>query len=68
MFIYLLTERERAGEGQREREKENPKQDPHCKCIAQRGAWTHEPRDRALSRNQESNALTDCVTQVPPEM
>ena len=43
------------GEGaERERERENPKQAPYCPCRARRGAQTHKPYDRDLSRNQGS--------------
>ena len=44
------------GEGQREKEKENPKQAPCCQCRAQLGAWSYEPGNHDLSRDQESDA------------
>ena len=46
------------GEGQTERgrERENPKQAPHCQCGVRCGARTHEPRDGDLSGIQESDA------------
>ena len=45
-----------AEEGQRERERENPKQGPSCQRRAQCGAQTHELLDHDLSPNQESGA------------
>ena len=42
------------GEGQRERERENPKQALPCQCGAQCGAQNHKPWDHDLSLNQES--------------
>ena len=42
-------------EGERERERENPKQAPHCQSRALCGAQTHKPQDHDLSRNQESD-------------
>ena len=65
-FIYLFWERERAraraqkqaraGEEQRERETENPTQALHCQHRAQRTSQSHEPWDRDLGRDQESDA------------
>ena len=37
-FFISLFERERAGEGQRETRRENPKQASYCQCRDQRGA------------------------------
>ena len=45
-IIYLLIferQTERPGEGQRERERENVKQAPHCQHRARCGAQTHKP-------------------------
>ena len=45
--VYLFFERERVGEGQRGRERENPKQ---TLCYQpQNRAQTHEPGDHDLS-------------------
>ena len=43
MFIYFETEREQVGEGQRERETQNPKQAPGSELShrVRRGARTH---------------------------
>ena len=64
MFIF---ERDgaQAGEGQRERETQNPKQAPGSELSAQspREAPTPEPRDRDLSRSQ----TLDGATQAPPQ-
>ena len=54
MFTYLLLEREQAGEGQRESDRENPKQALHCQHRVQRGAQTHEPWDHDMSQNQQT--------------
>ena len=62
MFIYVFWERaqersiKQAGEGQGERETENPKQAPRCQHRAQCGAQIHKPWDHDLSENQESDA------------
>ena len=61
--VYLfLRQRDRAwtGEGQREREAQNPKQAPapSCQPRAWRGARTHRPRDRDLSRSRTLNRLS----------
>ena len=45
------------GEGQRERERENPKQAPCCQPRARHGAQSHEPGDHDLSQNQELDTL-----------
>ena len=53
------------GEGQRERETQNPKQALGSELRqprARRGARTHGPRDRDLA---EVGRLTDCATQAP---
>ena len=59
LFLFICwfrgREREYAGEGQRERGRENLKQDPHCQCAVWCEAWSHEPWDPDLSRNQESD-------------
>ena len=57
-FLLILRERETAwaGEVQREKERENPKQAPRYQCRARCGAQTHEPWDHDLSWNQESDA------------
>ena len=70
--VYLLKrERERqrthVGEGQRARERKNPKQAPCCQHRTWLGAGTHEPWDHDLSQNQESGRLTNWATQVPPK-
>ena len=62
LFIYL--ESTQAGEEQREREKENPKQTPFCQCRAQLGARTHKPWDHDLSRSRVWHS-TDWATQAP---
>ena len=55
LFYFKLTIlRVWTGE-QRERETENPKQASCYQCRAQHGAWSHEPWDRDLSRNQVSD-------------
>ena len=55
--FYLVTYRAREWVGQRRRERksENSKQTPHCQHRAPWGAQTHKPRDRDLSRDQESH-------------
>ena len=42
MFISFERETVQTGEGQREREREDPKQALHCQCRAQYGARTHK--------------------------
>ena len=42
MFIYFWEREITSGEGQREREREDPKQAPHCQHRARHGAQTHE--------------------------
>ena len=39
--------------GQKDRERENPKQAPHCQLRAPREAWSQELWDHTLSRDQE---------------
>lgn len=63
-FYFNIGERqreiEREGEhkweGQRKREKENPKKALHCWSRARHGAGSHEPQDDDLSQNQELKA------------
>ena len=58
-FLFIVCERENASawaeEGQRERERENPKQALQGQHRAGREAWTQEPWDHDLSWNQESD-------------
>ena len=69
--IYLFcergTERERelawVGKGQKEREREYPKQAPHCQCRAPLRAWSHEPCNHDLTRDQEPDACDAWVAQ-----
>ena len=64
-FFFFETkfwEKAQAGEGQRERETEEPKQAPRWQQRARRGARTHESRDHDLSQSQMLNR----ATQVPP--
>ena len=58
LFIYFERERGKAQaeEGQTVRERENPKQAPHCQHRARHGTWTHQPWDHDLSGNQETVA------------
>ena len=42
-----------AGEGQREKEREHPKQAPCCQCRLQHGVPSHKPWGHDLSWNQE---------------
>ena len=60
MYLFILRERVsmRVGKGQRERERQNPKQALSCQHRARHGAQTHEPRDRDLSRSQTLNRLS----------
>ena len=58
MFILFLREKERAGEGHRERETDDPKRAPPCQHRARCGAYTHELRDHDLSRRQTLNRLS----------
>ena len=66
--LFLLRERERActhtrlWESCRERERENPKQAPWCRCRALCRARSDEPWDRDLSQNQESDSQ---LTETP---
>ena len=60
--LFILSEWEQIGEGQRERETENPKQDPHCQHTAQCRAPSHEPRV------QESNAQPTEIPRHPSHM
>ena len=46
------------GEGQREGERENPKQALHTQCGARYGAGTHKPWNHDLSRSQTLNRLS----------
>ena len=57
-YYYYLVLRDRAwaGQGQRERETQNPKQAPCCQHGARCGAQTPEPRDPDLNQNQELDA------------
>ena len=50
----------RVGEGQKEKETQNPKQAQAMTCQhrAQYGARTHEPRDHDLSQSQMFNPLS----------
>ena len=64
-FIYLLRERGeggREGGGQRERERENPKQAPHCQHRAWCGTRSHKLWDYDLSWSWMPNWLS---TQAP---
>ena len=60
-YMYLfLRDRAQVGEGQRKRETQNRKQAPGCEPSAhraRRGARTHGPRDRDLSRSRTLNRL-----------
>ena len=49
-----------SGEGQRERETQNPKQPPRSELLAWRltGAGTHKPQDHDLSQSQMLNRLS----------
>ena len=66
LFYFLIyfaeRERERAQVGERGRERENSKQDPHCDSHT--GAQCHEPWDHYLSQNQKPDT-TDWATQMP---
>ena len=63
-FVYLFWERVRVcahrrvhkHRGGAERGRENPKQVPYCQRRAGLQACTHEPWDRDLSQNQQSDA------------
>ena len=54
--LFCQRERERAGEGQRE--KDNPKWALSCQCRAWHGAWFQELWDYDLSWNQSLNQLS----------
>ena len=54
--MYLFCETERAEEGQRERERENPRQSQGCQHRAQCEARAHKLWDCDLSQNQELDA------------
>ena len=56
LFIFLRKMESTWERAEKKRETENPKQAPCCQHRARRGAWTHEPREHDLSRNQESDA------------
>ena len=56
MFIFRETETARVGEGQRERETENPKQALHCRSEPEAGFEPTKLRDHDLGQNQESDA------------
>ena len=69
--VYLFErERERASTGARERwggserERQNPKQGPHCQYRVQCGAWSHKPWDHDLGQNRV-RCLTNWSTSVP---
>ena len=56
--VYLLRE-SASGEGaEREKERETPKEAPHHQRRTGRGARTHEPQDRDLSRRWILNRLS----------
>ena len=71
MFIYLFWERQRQhklGNGQRERETENPKYGLHNQHRARHGAQTHETvrsRPEPKPGVRHVRHLTDWATQVP---
>ena len=69
VFIYFW-ERERAwmGKGQRERGRHRVRsrpQAPSCQPRAQRGAWTHKPRDHDVSRSQTLKRLSHPGAPIP---
>ena len=68
-FIYLILECAHImGEGQRETERENPKQAPHCQHRAWHEAQSHELWDHDLSIAPRVGLLTNWVTQAPPRV
>ena len=52
MFIFDR-EKTQVGEGERERETENPKQAPHCQHKAQCGAQTRKLQDHGLKSDAQ---------------
>ena len=58
LLILRETEKARMGDGQKERERENPKQAPHCQCRARQGAQTHELWDHDLRQSWTLNQLS----------
>ena len=62
-FQCLFILRESVSRGGTERERENPKQAPRCQHRAWHEAWSHEPWDHDLSRNQV-RYLTNWATQA----
>ena len=56
LFILRESESVSGGGAEREGKRENPKWGLHCPCGARCGAPSHKPRDRELSRSQESDA------------
>ena len=65
MVIYLFWE---GWEGQREREREDPKQSPHCQRRAQCRARSHDLTNQVRSWPEPKSrvgCLTHSVTQVP---
>ena len=60
--LFILVE----GGAERERERENPRQAPHCQCEPDMGLeLTNHERDHDLSRNQESDAQRTEYPGVP---
>ena len=58
-YVYsFLRDRAWGGEGQREREAQNPKQAPSCQHRAWCGTWTHELWDHDLRWSQSLNWLS----------
>ena len=58
VYLFLRdTETTQEGEGQRDRETDNPDQVPCCQPDV--GLKTTKPRGHDLSRNQELDALSD---------
>ena len=55
--VYLFLRECKLGRG-KERGREDPKQALHWQQCAQRGAWTHKPRDDDLSWSQTLNWLS----------
>ena len=58
IYLFIYFEGEREWERDTERACENPKQALHLQRGARRGAQTHKPRDRDLSRSRSLDRLS----------
>ena len=65
LFIFERDKDSMSREGQREKERENPKQSLHGQHGAQRGARTHEITRSWPELKSRIGRLTDWATQMP---